>query len=203
MLKSINFKIKLKEAKMTETGIVNYSQDVDRYIKSERALLLVNEQISPEKPTDELLAIVQEKQRVETEQTKLFLRMKKEAEGLNNKYNQLLSQIADFRRKKLGMTEEQEASESPSLEHQVEVWSQIYQEEGINIDAQAILEQAQIFQSELSEEDKHELTWLIIKPSGINEPEAWSMVKAQNPNQTWQRSEERRVGKECRSRWSP
>src|SRR2546422_6646967 len=40
--------------------------------------------------------------------------------------------------------------------------------------------------------------WYTPSPERENLPPACSMVKA-----TWTRSEERRVGKECRSRWSP
>ena len=35
-------------------------------------------------------------------------------------------------------------------------------------------------------------------PVGVVTPDLWEMIRAQK-----QRSEERRVGKECRSRWSP
>ena len=54
------------------------------------------------------------------------------------------------------------------------------------------------------QEEKTIVDWLDADPNNQKELNAlWSMQDAIIANAPYQRSEERRVGKECRSRWSP
>jgi len=174
---------------MSEREGGDYSREA--YDQAEQEVETAKGKVSPEAPTDESRGAVEERAQAEEKRAGLYEMAWDEALELNKQYDELWTQkeqteqaLADFRKEKLGMGEEKEAAETEKKEPTLEEWAGVLAE--INGEDQGkILEALQSLQSEMSEDERKELTMPFYVKEGMTTKSAWQKIKAENPTYEW------------------
>jgi len=172
---------------MPESEPNEYSREV--FNKAETDIKEAKGRIDPNAPVEELRAAVDDRASAEARKGHLHEMAWGEALELNKQYDELYArkeqvekEIADFRKEKLGMAEEERVAEAEQKEPTLEQWAWAYAEmEGIKEDMAKILEAFQTLQAEMSEEERKVLTMPVYVKEKTTAATAWAMVKKENP----------------------